>query len=704
MRTEIRAIAAMVCVCWSSMAYAQTVRTWDGGVGGTGTVFTTAANWSGDTVPGNGAVAQFNGTVAGNLSLTFASAVGSTSGILLDITSGQTGSLSINNTSASAQNFRLITGTSTIAAGAGAFSLGASGTANPISFVLGSTTAAGVYVLQNDAANTATIGQNVSVIRGGAAGGGQKDLILGGTGAWAIQGVLGNASTSNTDVSLIVNGAAVTLSGSNSHTLGTTLSAGSLTLSGVGTLGATASALTVAGGLLDLGTTSQTVGAATLSGGTISNGTLTASSFGGQAGTVSAVLAGAGGLTKSTAGTVTLTGSNTLSGAVAISEGVLVLAGGTNRLPIATAVTLGTGSTSGKLVLGNASARSNQTLGGLSASGLGGNVVGGNATASVLTLNFASGTVAFGGTLGGAGASENSLALTKDGAGVLALTGSNTFTGGVDFSRGTIQVGHDAALGAGTLTFVSNANAKRLVSDGATSRSIANTVSLGSDARLGNAGSGALIFTGSWNGGSIAKTLTVDSDVELRGNFSKTSTAVTKDGPGTLLISGTASAFANTLAVSAGRLDLSGILGTSGSATVTVASAARIGGTGSISGGLTLASGGLFVFNPLDPTLDVSGVVSLDNSFSVASLVNADGSAINWGSVADGIYTLIGTTASTFNNIQNFGPGAAASLDGGRSAYFQNGSLQLVIVPEPGALALAGLGIAAAAWVCRRRT
>lgn len=370
-----------------------------------------------------------------------------------------------------------------------------------------------------------------------------------------------------------MSGATVTLSGSNSHTLGTTVSSGALNVTGVGTLGATTNALTISGGLLDLGTTAQTVGAATLTGGTISNGTLTASSIAAQAGTVSAVLAGSGGFTKSTAGTVTLTGSNTLSGAIAVQEGSLVLAGGTNRLPVAAAVTLGTGSTTGKLVLGSAAGRSNQTLASVTASGLGGSVVGGNATASVLTLSPASGTVTFGGTLGGTGTNENSLSLTKDASGVLALTGNNTFTGGVDLRQGTIEVGSDTALGAGTLTSVNSGNAKRIRSTDATSRTITNVVSLGDDLRLGGAGTGTLVFTGSWNGGSIAKVLTVDSAVELRGNINKTSTALTKDGAGTLLLSGTASAFANTLAVTAGAVDLTGILG-SGSAAVSVASGA----------------------------------------------------------------------------------------------------------------------------------
>lgn len=578
-RAIVRCVMLGFVAVMSDVAFAQTVRTWTGGAAGAGTVFTTATNWLGGVAPASGEMARFNGSAAGPLSLTFSAAVGGASGLFLDLTSGQVANLTVNNSNASAQTFRLGSGTSAIAAGAGAFTLGASGTANPITLALGAGTGTTQYAFLNNSANTATIGQNVSVARGGTSG--ERDLVLGGTGAWSIQGSLGG---SNTDVALVVNGASVTLSGSNSYALGTTVSAGSLILSGSATLGAAANALTVSGGLLDLGASGQSVGVATLAGGTIANGTLTPSSVAAQSGLVSASLAGAGAFTKSTAGTVTLSGSSTLSGGVAVQDGSLVLAAGTNRLPVASAVTVGTGSTTGKLVLGNGSGRSNQTLASLTASGLGGSVVGGNASASTLTVTAASGTVSFAGTLGGAGANENSLVLGKDGAVVLVLSGSNTFSGGVDFARGTIQLGNDAALGSGTLTFLTNANAKRMRSDGVSGRTIANAVSLGSDARLGDAGTGGLVFTGNWNGGANAKTLTVDSNVELRGDFTKTTAAVTKDGAATLLFSGTASSFANALVVSTGTVSITGLLGTGTAASVSIGGGAYLVGTGRVGG------------------------------------------------------------------------------------------------------------------------
>jgi outer membrane autotransporter protein len=118
------------------------------------------------------------------------------------------------------------------------------------------------------------------------------------------------------------------LSGANGYSGGTTISAGTLQVSGSGTLGATTGTLGVSGGILDLGATTQTTGALTLTGGTIQNGTLTSASFGVQTGTVSAILAGGGALTKTGGGTVTLAGVNTYSGGTTIAAGTLVLGDG----------------------------------------------------------------------------------------------------------------------------------------------------------------------------------------------------------------------------------------------------------------------------------------------------------------------------------------------------------------------------------------
>jgi uncharacterized protein with beta-barrel porin domain len=84
----------------------------------------------------------------------------------------------------------------------------------------------------------------------------------------------------------------------------------------------------VTAGTLDLGGTTQTANAFTLTGGTLSNGTLSSTaSFDLQAGTLSAILAGTGGLAKTGAGDVTLTGANTYSGATTVSAGRLIVNG-----------------------------------------------------------------------------------------------------------------------------------------------------------------------------------------------------------------------------------------------------------------------------------------------------------------------------------------------------------------------------------------
>lgn len=125
---------------------------------------------------------------------------------------------------------------------------------------------------------------------------------------------------------------------------------------------------------------------------------------------------------------------------------------------------------------------------------------------------------------------------------------------------------------------------------------------------------------------------------------------------------------------------------------LTVASNGLIGGGGTIAGDLTLEAGAGFVFD-LNSPLTVTGQVTLDSSFSIASLVGLDSS------VDFGTYTLIEGTATDFAalGLQNWGIANAYDLGGGKLAYFKQGSLDVVVVPEPATVVLltAGLGFLA---------
>jgi autotransporter-associated beta strand protein len=156
---------------------------------------------------------------------------------------------------------------------------------------------------------------------------GSKQLMVGGNNlSTEVRGVISGVGGSLVKVGT----GTLTLSGANSYSGGTIIQSGTLLLGGAGTLGAPTGALFVLGSTLDLGGTTQTQnGGATLQGGgTIQNGTLiSAGTFAMQSGTVSAVLAGTGGASKSTAGTVTLSGTNIYTGATTVTGGTLLLTG-----------------------------------------------------------------------------------------------------------------------------------------------------------------------------------------------------------------------------------------------------------------------------------------------------------------------------------------------------------------------------------------
>jgi autotransporter-associated beta strand protein len=293
-------------------------------------------------------------------------------------------------------------------------------------------------------------------------------------------------------------------------------------------------------------------------------------------------------LTKSGVGNLTLNGANTFTGGTNIENGKIIIGGGNNRLATGGSVNIGSVSTTGALVVGDGTART-QTLAGLTTSGLGGAVVGGAAANSSLTLSNTSGTNTFGGTLGGAGTNENNLSLAKNGLGTLNLTGANTYNGGTTITQGILQVGvasvgtvgsiTSSAIGTGTLIF----SGGTISSNSTTARTILNAVTYSTASTFGDAtNNGKLTFSADVNLGTAQKTMTVHSDVQFDGKISGALGGIslgTSTGFGKLTLTNTTNDFTGAVGLAANsgtlRITSSGALGV-GPKTVTNTGASNL--------------------------------------------------------------------------------------------------------------------------------
>ncbi|MHB1013981.1 MAG: YDG domain-containing protein, partial [Desulfurivibrionaceae bacterium] len=231
-----------------------------------------------------------------------------------------------------------------------------------------------------------------------------------------------------------------TLSGLNTYTGLTTVNQGTLAYGITNALDA--GALTVDGGTLDIGTFSDTVAAVTLASGSITGttGVLTGTSYGVQSGTISAILAGTGTLSKTTAGTtVTLSGANTYTGATTVSAGTLVAANAAALGSTAGSTTVANGAT---LEIANV-AIGNETVT-LNGTGIGGaGALTGSGTASLsgpVTLATAS-------ALGAAAGNALTLSNTIEGAGALDVLGGGTVTLGGTVGSNTALASFSTAAG-----------------------------------------------------------------------------------------------------------------------------------------------------------------------------------------------------------------------------------------------------------------
>ena len=152
----------------------------------------------------------------------------------------------------------------------------------------------------------------------------------------------------------------LTLTGANLYTGPTVVTAGTLAVSGLGTLGNSASFNITGTGTVDLGGTSQTVGPVNITGAaTLSNGSLTGPSYAASnpsgTATVSASLlvSGSAGLTKTGASTLNLSGANTFTGTTIVNGGTLQISGAFGTINESTAIALLNG---GNLTLTNTNA------------------------------------------------------------------------------------------------------------------------------------------------------------------------------------------------------------------------------------------------------------------------------------------------------------------------------------------------------------
>ncbi|TAE76961.1 MAG: hypothetical protein EAZ65_08175 [Verrucomicrobia bacterium] len=272
------------------------------------------------------------------------------------------------------------------------------------------------------------------------------------------------------------------LSGANSHSGPTLLSAGTLRAGADDAIGS--GDLTLNGGSLDLQSHSATVSAFTLTSGTISgSGVLSASSHSLTSGTISARLGGAGAtLTKSGStytNTATLSGANSYGGPTILptNSGSLVLShnsalGNTPAVDVTgtggTALVLGDGITiTGKPITIRGTGANGSNAGSFSGSlttatnaiaTWTGSVTLGDGTGRLGTGN--GGTLHLSGPILGSGANQ-SLSLSSGSGttlGTVVLSGANSFTGNISIVRGSLKLGAANTLPATAILDVGSAN------------------------------------------------------------------------------------------------------------------------------------------------------------------------------------------------------------------------------------------------------
>ena len=522
-------------------------------------------------------------------------------------------------------------------------------------------------------------------------------------------GVNSSASTQNIEYSGVITGAGNlysyanrTLSGNNSYTGTTTVDNGTVIVSATGDINESSAISITANGTLNvdgggnaaIGDTvaitnagnfiltgsDETIGSITGAGNiNLNNNTLTTGSDGTST-TVSGVISGPDGrLTKEGAGTFTLSGANTYTGATTINAGTLQAANA-SALGKNSAVTVNGGSLdlTTDLSIGSLAGAGNVTL-----------------NANTLTTGSNNSSTTYSGVLSGNGA------LIKQGTGTTTLSGTNTYTGGTTINDGAIRIGAADNLGSGALTldggtlqttasFTSSRGTTLGASGGSFNIDAGTTLSqsgqITGSGRLSKTGEGTLTLSGTntYTGGTTINDGTIrigaadnlgSGPLTLDGGTLQTTASFTSNRGTTLGASGGSfNIDTGTTLRESGQITGSGRLSKTGEGTLTLS------GTNTYTGGTTINDGTLQVGNGgTSGTLGTGNVTNnsalvfnRSDDSSYAGVISGTGTVSKEGA---GTLTLSGTNTfsggTTINDgtirigaADNLGSGAL-TLDGG---------------------------------------